>query len=744
IFRFTIHDTTQQLLWLPVPSHQKNRAKPFIDGSVKNGAQGISGLLILAMVYFFDVRYLSIPALLLIILWTMSNLRLKKEYILELGKAIEKRRLDFESLEIDITDPSIVNTLKDALMKGDDSQKLFALDTLKNLPLSPWIPHLRQLFQSGSPLIVRQVADLARSDTRIVSDDDIITLTKTRDDAVAAEAMIICGERKLTKAVDRLRMELRTENPRRRSAAAAGILLMGSDTDGQAERALHSMLFDPHNETQIAALKSTGRLPHLVTDEGLATLLADDSPDVRRLAADLAAERTNPALIEPLVENLRNATTALNARRALTSYDPGSVLSTLLRRLGNGRTQDDLAVGIIRCLGDYPRLSAVNALIEWLDDSPSPVAREITDTLLKMAQKNPLSDDQSHRLDGILGNVIRRLYSHLDLLHRFQKEDPDFLLEDLILTMIQREQTEILKLSLVPFPHSPVETLHHTLMSGSPRARANGLEILDNLLPRETREKILPLFDDSPLEEKIKMGQHLYPTAAVPEETALVGWLQSASRWTSAVALRYILTYDRLEAVLTAPGAGAINWNQLSRSNLNREVVSAAWDGNGSALQQLPDFPKQRFLLEEMPMYSTLEKTIFMKGVDLFQDIPGEEVSHAAQIAQEVQLPSEEPIFHEGDPGDSMFIIVAGKVRIHKSGRSAEGQREIAVLSKGEFMGEMALLDQEPRSASATTLEDTVLLRISGEDFYDLMASRVDIMHGIVRVLTKRLRGAIS
>ena len=135
-------------------------------------------------------------------------------------------------------------------------------------------------------------------------------------------------------------------------------------------------------------------------------------------------------------------------------------------------------------------------------------------------------------------------------------------------------------------------------------------------------------------------------------------------------------------------------------------------------------------------MYSTLEKTIFMKGVDLFRDISGEEVSHVAQIAEEIEYGSEQTIFDEGDVGDSMFIIVDGAVRIHK------GDKELAVLSKGKFVGEMALLDQEPRSASVTSTEETTLLEINGEDFYDLMASRMEIIQGIVKILTQRLREA--
>ena len=150
----------------------------------------------------------------------------------------------------------------------------------------------------------------------------------------------------------------------------------------------------------------------------------------------------------------------------------------------------------------------------------------------------------------------------------------------------------------------------------------------------------------------------------------------------------------------------------------------------------MKDFPTEEFILKEASMYSTLEKTIFMKGVDLFRDISGEEVSHVAQIAEEIEYGSEQTIFDEGDVGDSMFIIVDGAVRIHK------GDKELAVLSKGKFVGEMALLDQEPRSASVTSTEETTLLEINGEDFYDLMASRMEIMQGIVKILTQRLREA--
>ena len=81
-----------------------------------------------------------------------------------------------------------------------------------------------------------------------------------------------------------------------------------------------------------------------------------------------------------------------------------------------------------------------------------------------------------------------------------------------------------------------------------------------------------------------------------------------------------------------------------------------------------------------------------------------------------------------------MFFIFNGEVKISK------GDVQLSSLSRGDYFGEMALLDQEPRSAGATAIEDSILLKIDQEGFYELMASNPDIMRQIVRMLTKRVR----
>jgi len=88
--------------------------------------------------------------------------------------------------------------------------------------------------------------------------------------------------------------------------------------------------------------------------------------------------------------------------------------------------------------------------------------------------------------------------------------------------------------------------------------------------------------------------------------------------------------------------------------------------------------------------------------------------------------------------GDGVYLIVAGKVRVHK------GASEIAVLGERQVFGEMALLDSEPRSASITSVSEVTLLRIHQEDFADILSEKSEIAQGIIKVLSRRLRGQLN
>jgi hypothetical protein len=108
-----------------------------------------------------------------------------------------------------------------------------------------------------------------------------------------------------------------------------------------------------------------------------------------------------------------------------------------------------------------------------------------------------------------------------------------------------------------------------------------------------------------------------------------------------------------------------------------------------------------------------------------------------AEMTQ-VPVPKGETIIEEGSEGDDMFVVVGGKVKVHS------GDTFIAALETGDHFGEMSLVDKAPRSASITAVEETVLLRLTRGDFFEMIRKEGDtakkILWNFLQVLTQRLR----
>ncbi len=104
------------------------------------------------------------------------------------------------------------------------------------------------------------------------------------------------------------------------------------------------------------------------------------------------------------------------------------------------------------------------------------------------------------------------------------------------------------------------------------------------------------------------------------------------------------------------------------------------------------------------------------------------------------QIPANTILFHEGDKGEDMFIIQSGRVKISKKIRGVE--KTLATLEKGEFFGEMAILNDKPRSASAETIEECDMLVIDRKTFDALIRGNVEIAVRFIKRLADRLREA--
>ncbi|MEA1935332.1 MAG: Crp/Fnr family transcriptional regulator [Thermodesulfobacteriota bacterium] len=129
----------------------------------------------------------------------------------------------------------------------------------------------------------------------------------------------------------------------------------------------------------------------------------------------------------------------------------------------------------------------------------------------------------------------------------------------------------------------------------------------------------------------------------------------------------------------------------------------------------------------------------FLKGVDLFHSLSAEDGERLARAVKRRSLKKGETLFRKGDEGNALYIVKSGRIRIVLPSDAGD-EVSPAILSEGDFFGEMALLDGMPRSADAVALEPTELYALNRSDFLSFLTNNERAIQSIFSNLSMRLR----
>lgn len=126
-------------------------------------------------------------------------------------------------------------------------------------------------------------------------------------------------------------------------------------------------------------------------------------------------------------------------------------------------------------------------------------------------------------------------------------------------------------------------------------------------------------------------------------------------------------------------------------------------------------------------------------AVPLFEALNEEDQAALHAMMSEVSFRRGEKLFNEGDPGDRLYILVDGKVKL---GHTAADGREnlIAVLGAGEMIGELTLFDPGPRSTTATAVAPTTMLELDHDAMMNFLDTRPELAKHMLKALSQRLR----
>jgi hypothetical protein len=267
--------------------------------------------------------------------------------------------------------------------------------------------------------------------------------------------------------------------------------------------------------------------------------------------------------------------------------------------------------------------------------------------------------------------------------------------------------------------------------------QANALEILDNLIPRPLYQGLQALLDSGRLRDKVQTFDSLLgpvTSAELMQASIVRRGSSSFSAWTISVALSqwhpnpetvvYLHPHLQASNILVQESAMAV----LRELPVRRP---AAYD---HLLTLYPDVNQLLMNTSPASCVSARERVLLLKGTALFAETPENVLGTIVPIMKEVSYQPAQEIFVKGTLGNSLFIICQGEVGIF------DGPVQLTTFRKGDFFGELALLDAEARSATAMALGPVVAFRIDQEDFYDVMEECSEVARNIMRVLCKRLR----
>jgi CRP/FNR family transcriptional regulator, cyclic AMP receptor protein len=135
---------------------------------------------------------------------------------------------------------------------------------------------------------------------------------------------------------------------------------------------------------------------------------------------------------------------------------------------------------------------------------------------------------------------------------------------------------------------------------------------------------------------------------------------------------------------------------------------------------------------------TTIEKVIFLKSVDIFEHATIEQLGRIAGLMEEVHFKPGEIIFNEGEPGDSFYLLLSGRVFIERNGNT------LRELKEKEAFGTLEVLDFHPRATTAKAADQVRALKLNGQEFHDLLSLDIEMVQAVFRMLCGLVRRILT
>jgi hypothetical protein len=276
-----------------------------------------------------------------------------------------------------------------------------------------------------------------------------------------------------------------------------------------------------------------------------------------------------------------------------------------------------------------------------------------------------------------------------------------------------------------------MQTISKSIFSADRRQRANSLEAMDDILDKSLVRLLTPLLDDLDTTSCIAAGQRLFPDdLREPTTSALIDDLLISRNWVTLV-----LTLTLMQQVAYSPENNARV--EVLAEHDNSHVSHAA----AELLNRTPYTPSgQEREMETQASIGLSDKILHLKNIEIFADLSVNELAAVASVTEEASFGEGEMVFREGEPGDTLFLILEGEVAVIKD-CNVEKEIELDSIGSGEYFGEMALFGDDRRSATIRVRKAARFLSLQKQELQEIVREYPQIALHVCKVLSGRIRG---
>jgi CRP-like cAMP-binding protein len=739
---------TDAMLYNSVPVQVKGRAKAFINGILVPISVLVAGGLLFLVPSGSPLRgWLAGLAIGAIVLYALLSLGLRSEYSKALVRMLEEEDFTLYRLamaELNMPDARTFEQFIQRLETStDDDLTIFMAEIAVQVGGQRAMPSLQKLITSGSPRVRSTVLDVL-----------------SKADFAGAEARALC--------VDCLSDE---SSAVRRAAIVALGRLSGSDDEEFLSHAL-KLLDDPALEVHVQVLPpliQSGDFFYLAAAvEALGRLLKSQDGDRRTVGVHILGSLDDVRFLRTLIVYLRDSSGEVRRQAAaamehLTTFDVPSSIAPLVLISAQRMLRDPIehvrlaGVTTFSQLGMHERAAPV--LLTSLSDNSRRVRERAVEALqgmgpvvvptLEAALRRAESDEYLQETIGIVlariererfeplitGQIEYNLFagnqtlSALQTLESLPLSQGVFLLKETLQEYNDQRLARIFDLIAAIRPPESVQVVVDHLRNPLARVQANAVEALESLTSPRTAQVVAAMARiQTETTEELAERAHESPRQVFEDYSRGDDvWLQAVAIYTlGEVGLEWF-SQDELEHIFDrccgeSQDRGVQEACRIARSRLY-ERAALPTDGG-----------------EETSMLSTIERVIFLKQVHFFEGMTIGQLRILAGVSEERTFARGEVIFEEGDTGDTLYIVVRGSVAIERSAERSESVVRLATFTSGQYFGEMSIFDEEPRSATAVSLELSLLLSLRRGPLMALIQENPDMSLELIRVLSSRLR----